>query len=77
MRDVCNVPACHFLISFPRPCSSTIRTAHGHDFRDAELVASAFAEDGVFRMSRASSLWQTCYRSCHQPVDKHRLICPA
>ena len=51
MRDVCNVPACHFLISFARPCSSTIRTAHGHDFRDAELVASAFAEDGVLRVS--------------------------
>jgi hypothetical protein len=25
--------------------------AHGHDFRDAELVASAFAVDGVFRAS--------------------------
>ena len=27
------------------------RYAQGHDFRDAELVASAFAEDGVFRVS--------------------------
>ena len=27
------------------------RYAHGHDFRDAELVASAFAEDGVFQVS--------------------------
>ena len=27
------------------------RYAQGHDFRDAELVASAFAEDGVFRSS--------------------------
>ncbi len=27
------------------------RYAQGHDFRDAELVASAFAEDGVFQVS--------------------------
>ena len=32
------------------------RYAHGHDFRDAELVASAFAEDGVFRVSPTSAV---------------------
>ena len=32
------------------------RYAHGHDFRDAELVASAFAEDGVFRASPTSAV---------------------
>ena len=32
------------------------RYAHGHDFRDAELVASAFAEDGVFRTSPTSAM---------------------
>lgn len=30
--------------------------AHGHDFRDADLVASAFAEDGVFRSSPARAV---------------------
>lgn len=32
------------------------RYAQGHDFRDAELVASAFAKDGVFRSSRGRAV---------------------